>query len=214
MAEQETRKTKGIPLPKRYKPMDDYELRFQLDARGRERRVPVYKGPFLHPLHSDELYRYFRIAVLAGAFLILAGAFVLLFFDKYAVYPYEGLFTLIPLTLALFPFAYMLMGFFRLPRKNEKTQRDTYVRSVLRIRRSALAIAILGGLSLLLWIVFLLAVKDIVLSAWDALYTGMIVLILLIGLCLFFFTGKLSYEVEEAEAPHDLQDAANARKAE
>ena len=62
--------------------------------------------------------------------------------------------------------------------------------------------------------VFLLAVKDIVLSAWDALYTGMIVLILLIGLCLFFFTGKLSYEVEEAEAPHDLQDAANARKAE
>ena len=107
-------------LPPRYKYIKDYGLQTRLDTRGRERQTAVYKGPYFLPLHSDETFRIYRISVITAAVLILGAAFVLLFFDRYTVYRHEGLYTLIPLTVALFPFAYMLLGFFRMPRKNER----------------------------------------------------------------------------------------------
>ena len=213
MADQNT-KRKDSFFPRRYKPMDDYTVQVQLDSRGRERQVPVYIGPYLLPQHSDEQYRTFRIAVIICAALILGASFVLLFFNTYAVYRYEGLYTLIPLTIALFPFAYLLIGFFRMPRANGRMQRDVYGRSVRRIRRSSMAVAICAALSLILWLVFLIAIHFTGLTWWDGLYTGMMLLILACGLFLFFYDKTLTYEFEAAEAPHDLQDAMNARTTE
>ena len=201
-------------LPPRYKYIKDYDLQTRLDTRGRERQTAVYKGPYFLPLHSDETYRRFRISVIVCAALILCAAFVLLFFNHYTVYRHEGLYTLIPLTIALFPFAYMLLGFFRMPRKNERMQRDVYARSIRRINRSAIGIAIFAGLSLILWLVYLIINRFTDLTAWDALYTCMMLLILACGLYIFFLDRKLSFEVEEGETPHELQDAMNARSGE
>ena len=198
-------------LPPRYKYIKDYDLQTRLDTRGRERQTAVYKGPYFLPLHSDETFRMYRISVIAAAVLILGAAFVLLFFDRYTVYRHEGLYTLIPLTVALFPFAYMLLGFFRMPRKNERMQRDVYARSIRRIHRSSAGIAIFAGLSLILWLVYLIITRFTDLTAWDALFTGMMLLILACALFLFFFDRKLKFEVEPGEAPHELQDAMNAR---
>ena len=201
-------------LPKRYRYLNDYTVRVQLDTRGREKQIPVYIGPYFRPLHSDEFYRTFRISVIVAAVLIIAAAFVILFFDTYAVYPNEGLYTLIPLTMALFPYAYLLLGFFRLPRANKRLQRDEYARSVRRIMRSSMAIAICAGLSLILWIIFLIAIHFQGLSWWDGLYTAAILIVAGAGLLIFFMSRKLRYEEEAAEAPHELQDAAQARSEE
>ena len=206
--------TKQALLPKRYKPMNDYTVQTRLDTRGREKQVPVYIGPYLRALHSESFFRRFRILVIAAMVVILASALVLLSFDRYAVYPNEGLYTLIPLIIALFPFVYLLMGFFRLPKTDGRIQRDTYVRSVLRILRSSAAIAIAAALSVVLWIVFLFLIHFQGLSWWDALFAGALLAILVLGLLVFLESRKLRYEMEEAEAPHELQDAEQARSKE
>ena len=225
MADQETNEVKeGIPggepgaapkkeglFPKRYKTINDYTIRVQLDARGRERQVPVYIGPYFCPLHTDEDYKRFRLSVIIGSVLILAASFVLLFFDGYAVYPHEALYTLIPLILGLFPFAYMVMGFARMPRANGKMQRDVYARSVRRIFRSSIAIAVCAAASIVLFLVFLFTVKGVVLTWWDALFVAAILIVLGSGLVVYLLARKLSYESEGGEAPHDLHDAESAR---
>ena len=201
-------------LPKRYKPMNDYTVQTQLDTRGREKQVPVYIGPYLRAFHSDAFYRRFRILVLVSMVLILASALVLLSFDSYAVYPNDGLYTLIPLIIALFPFVYLLLGFIRLPRENGRVQRDTYVRSVLRIRHSCAAIAIAAALSVVLWIVFLFIIHFQGLSWWDALFAGALLIVLCSSLLVFLESRKFSYELEETETSHELQDAERARSKE
>lgn len=194
--------------------MNDYTVQIQLDTRGREKQVPVYTGPYLRALHSDAFYRRFRILAAVSMGLILASALILLSVDRYAVYPNEGLYALIPLIIGLFPFVYLLMGFFRLPGSNGRIQRDTYVRSVLRIRRSSAAIAIAAALSVVLWIIFLFVIHFQGLSWWDALFAGALLTVLCSGLLIFLESRKFSYELEETETPHELQDAERARSSE
>ena len=66
----------------------------------------------------------------------------------------------------------------------------------------------------LISIIFLFVIHFQGLSWWDALFAGALLTVLCSSLLIFLESRKFSYELEEAETPHELQDAERARSSE
>ena len=67
---------------------------------------------------------------------------------------------------------------------------------------------------MVLWIVFLFIIHFQGLSWWDALFAGALLVVLCASLLVFLESRKFSYELEETETAHELQDAERARSKE
>jgi len=122
---------------------EDYEIVTEEDENGREKETIVYQGAMYRPrTWGNEKKKIIWGAVCGGlscVFLILSQLFV----HASSWAPYVAL----PLAAALIPAAFLCAGLVRLPYKLAPMRRDQYMRGMIRVCRSALAVAILSGIA-------------------------------------------------------------------
>ena len=159
-----------LGVSKRFRYIEDYEMRQVPGRNGKTVRKAVYIGPYLLPGHTDRQYAQYRMSAIAAAVVTVLALAALLLVSEYAVYRQEGLYAIVPAVMCLFPCAYLVMGAFSLPRKNGRMQRDQHMHSVRRVRRSSIGVFVLTALSVLLTVVFVLSVGTPDVGWWDLIY--------------------------------------------
>ena len=136
---------------KRY--ADDYETIIEMDERGREKKVAVYRGRYFNiDIQGKELIRFRRnslILIIAIIILHVVGGFV----DNPGMYAF---FVALPYVMIFLPLYFMIAGGLRLPGENKKFRRDEIGLSFERIRKSNRFALILLGVVLLGEVVFLI----------------------------------------------------------
>ena len=194
--DKETNKT-GFRPAGRYRYTQLYEMRSHVRADGKIIEKAEYTGAILEAQHSQQLYDRCRISAIAAAIEALAAGILLLTVKGFAVYQ-GGAYVFIPVTLALFPSLYLVMGALKLPVEDRKLQLDVQRLAHERICRSCAGIAALYGISLGLTGFFLLSAAP-QLTRWDGLYLVMEIVTLLICLVLGRAMKKLSYRMMDVE---------------
>ena len=132
---------------------EDWVNETRFDAKGNEKRVPVYRGPLFSLPSGPEKRNLLLYSLLPWAALLalLLGWFGMDFPGTRVLYVF------LPAGLILFPCLYWAMGIFavlRVPQKMTRVQKET---GIGRVLRSAAACLILCGAALLGECVFLLS---------------------------------------------------------
>ena len=161
-----------IHVSPRYRYVEDYEVRTEVLPSGKKKKILVYHGPWMEPQHGEADHRCFRRRAIVTAVLCPLTVLLLLSWPVFAIHRYEGLYTLFPAILSLFPAVYLIDGTAALPAGFGSLQKDKYQHSVQRISRSAGGMMVLLALTVLLSVVFALTKQGVRFSAADLLYAA------------------------------------------
>lgn len=135
---------------------EDWINETRIDEKGKEKRVPVYRGPVFETAPGQEKQK-----LLLSAFLLWTAYLVLLILYFRLNFSGAGiLYIFLPAALGVFPGLYWVMGIwglFRAPRKMTRVQKET---GTGRILRSAAACTVCSCAALIGEIVFLLSGGD------------------------------------------------------
>ena len=135
---------------------EDWINETQIDEKGKEKTVPVYRGAVfsLPPGQTKQRLVLYALLPWAGYLLLLILYFRLNFPGSRVLYIF------LPAALSLFPCVYWIMGIwelFRAPQKMTRIRKET---GIGRILRSAAACMVLSCAALIGEIVFLLSGGD------------------------------------------------------
>jgi hypothetical protein len=172
--------------------LDDYEIRYVKDEKGREKKEIVYIGPMI-PVQEDK--KRLRIKLPCAAVLAVLAVFTVLsaVFTRHV----GGLIAELPLIISLFPCLYLIMGIFLLPYSGKPMKRDVYMHGMIRVFRSCGALTVLMGIVLVIEILRRITQQDTLFLRDDVLFivriVGAIALSVLIILIL------RSVEIDEKE---------------
>jgi hypothetical protein len=140
---------------KRY--ADDYEIAYEMDKKGREKKVAVYKGIYFQ-VNVDEpkLVKFKRISqvltLLIVAFQIASG-----FVANRGMYLF---YVAMPYVFAFLPTYFLTAGVFRLPTQKRKFRRDEVGLSFERMKKASVSLLILLVASVLGEMIFLLVLAE------------------------------------------------------
>lgn len=137
---------------KRY--ADDYEIQIDLDKKGREKKVAVYRGNFFKvDINERQLIDLRKRAIFLFLFLValhVAGGFV----ANRGMYAF---YVAIPYVFTFLTLYFLGTGIFRIPRRKRKFHRDEVDLSFNRAKKASLAlliILVIGGIGEIFFIIF------------------------------------------------------------
>jgi hypothetical protein len=131
---------------------DDYEIAYEEDKKGREKKVAVYKGQYFEVnVEETHLVRFKRISVL------LMLIVVLLHIGSGFVNHRETLFRYLelPYAIAFLPLYFLVVGVLRVPREKRQYRRDEVGLSFDRMKKASISLLIILLVGVLTNIVFL-----------------------------------------------------------
>ena len=135
---------------------EDWINETRIDEKGREKRVPVYRGELFTLPSGRNRQQLFLLALLPWiGFLTLLILYFMLDFPGARV-----LYVFLPAALSLFPCLYWVMGVWGILRAPEKMTRVQKETGIGRVLRSAAACAILSCAALIGEAVFLFSGGD------------------------------------------------------
>lgn len=126
--------------------VDDYQVETYVNEAGKTKKRAKYVGIWTCFAKDDETASVKLWVARALGLLLLACLMMVELVPNSAETSYL---VVVPLALALLPLLYMAMGIFCLPFNRKPMRRDVHAHSFIRIGRSALAIIIFCGVSLI-----------------------------------------------------------------
>jgi hypothetical protein len=132
---------------------DDYEIEITEDAKGREKKVAVYRGAYYEIAANEKQIKTFRLLsillTLVTAALHIAGGFV----ANQGMYQF---YVALPYVIAFLPLYFLAAGVFRLPNQKRLLRRDEYGLSFERMKKASISLLVLLLVGVLGEIVFLI----------------------------------------------------------
>lgn len=128
---------KDSKLFDRLKYTEDFRLETETDDKGKTRKKAVYIGTWFVIRDYGKADRLRMIGSLLAAAAVMIIQFALL------IQPHAGsgsLLVILPLSAALFPGLYLLMGAASLPYRGKPMRRDQYMHGIIRMSRSSVAV--------------------------------------------------------------------------
>lgn len=172
--------------------LDDYEIRYVTDEKGREKKTVVYTGPLI-PVTEEK--NKLRIKLLSVS--VIAVCTVLTVLSAVFTRHVGGMIAELPLIISLFPCLYLVMGVFLLPFSGKPMKRDAYMHGMIRVFRSCGALTVLMGVVLVSEIVRRIAQQDTLFLRGDIMYIIRIIGALI--LCVAIILILRSVEIDEKE---------------
>ena len=151
----------GYSPMKERKLKEDYGLQTQIDEKGREKQVPVYRGEWF--ILKEKSSKSALYSLVPGCLLFLIPLIIYLFGASPSTY---CLYVLIPAIAALLPAVYLAGGLFRMygaPSPMTKLRKET---GIGRVLRSSFGCMLLTGAALAGDLIFLLLNSDARNSEW------------------------------------------------
>ena len=183
--------------------MKDYELRVELDKKGREVKVPYYTGLYYSTVWEESVLRSFRKLCIVLSIATLVALLGSLWLVHNAM---KVIFVIMPAVLALFPATYLIMGAFRLPVDLTPMKSDDLEYGFERVKRSSIGVLVLSGVSLLCEIGYLLFFfKDGSLRWEDFVHMGLLLIAAASSALLFkqVRTARITGKEEERSVPEE-----------
>ena len=172
--------------------LDDYEIRYVTDEKGREKKTVVYTGPLI-PVTEEK--NKLRIKLLSVS--VIAVCTVLTVLSAVFTRHVGGMIAELPLIISLFPCLYLTMGVFLLPFSGKPMKRDAYMHGMIRVFRSCGALAVLMGVVLVSEIIRRIAQQDTLFLRGDIMFIVRIIGALI--LCVAIILILRSVEIDEKE---------------
>jgi len=190
---------KGMAFSDSLKYVDDYKAETVIDEKGREKKRARYVGPWYF-ITSDERSSRTRMIVSAVLGFVAAACHVyLVLTNHYGVNKYP---VILPKLLALFPLLYLGMGLASLPFGLKPMHRDKHVHSFMRASKSAIAVALMVGVSLAAILIYRIVEGDFLFLTDDWLLLGISVA----EIAALIAVIRLLYTVEREERPNSAYD--------
>ena len=195
---------KGKSFSDSLKYVDDYKTELVKGERGRTRKKTTYIGTWFCIREGE---RDARAKMIASALLGAAAAACLvgLLLTDHAGSGWLPV--SIPKALALFPMLYLMMGVLSLPFSQKPMHRDRYMHSFIRASRSAAAVLVLEGVSLLMSVLFRFIYKDALFLKGDWHYLAFNAASFLCAALVL----RLLYTVAIAELPNAAYDEGEVK---
>ena len=172
--------------------LDDYEIRYVKDEKGREKKEIVYIGPMI-PVREDKSRLRIKLPAVAALVVLAVLTVLSAVFTRHV----GGLIAELPLIISLFPCLYLIMGIFLLPYSGKPMKRDAYMHGMIRVFRSCGALTVLMAIILVFEIIRRIAQQDTLFLRDDVLFlirvAGAVILPVLIIVIL------RSVEIDEKE---------------
>ncbi len=172
--------------------LDDYEIRYVTDEKGREKKTVVYTGPLI-PVTEEK--NKLRIKLLSVS--VIAVCTVLTVLSAVFTRHVGGMIAELPLIISLFPCLYLVMGVFLLPFSGKPMKRDAYMHGMIRVFRSCGALTVLMGVVLVSEIIRRIAQQDTLFLRGDIMFIIRIIGALI--LCVAIILILRSVEIDEKE---------------
>ena len=191
MAEQKEKKRR----PGRFRYMDHYETVTRVCPDGKTVQDITYIGGWALPEHPEAVYRQMKRLAAIPAGITIAATALLLAFRSFSVYK-GGLYTLVPVTMALVPEMYAVIGTLKLPKEDARLQLDVLQLAHGRIKKSFIGILVLFILAIVFSVIFF-AVSEVPLKRIDALYCLLMIIPPVMAGILLGVMRKLKYREEK-----------------
>ena len=156
----------------RYRYVDDYETVPYVGANGRSKEKVRYIGSYYWYAGEKKAVQKTLVLLHVLAYVTAILTIAPLFFRHSA---FLTLYVAVIHVVSLFPALYLLMGSFRLPWQQKAQRRDEFDKGFRRIRRSAMAIFVILGLTLVGETVFW-CLNRVPFTGLDGLFLGCLVL--------------------------------------
>lgn len=133
--------------------VDDYEIEITEDEKGREKKVPVYRGAYYEIAADEKQIKRFKLIsiflTIVIAALHVAGGFV----ANQGMYQF---YVSLPYVIAFLPLYFLTAGVFRLPNQKRLLRRDEYGLSFERMKKASISLLVILLVGVLGEIVFLI----------------------------------------------------------
>lgn len=190
-----------MQVSRRYRYVDDYRTVSLMDEKGKVKQKVLYTGEWVCLLADEAAYKGFllRVRVLTAA--AAAGLIAALAVNHSA---YEIMYVSVPLVMALFPLAYLIMGMFSLQKKAVPMEKLQYIKGLQRVNHSAMGVAVMSGIVLLGKVLFRVLCLCGVLEGFGFIFSDVI---FLAGIAAGLFAGiaikKSSASMKTERRPND-----------
>jgi hypothetical protein len=132
---------------------DDYEIGYEIDQKGREKKVAVYRGQYFEVnIEEAQLVRFKRICLVL-VLLIIAFQIGSGFVANRGMYKF---YVAMPYVFAFLPLYYLAAGASRLPSQKRKLRRDEVGLSFDRMKKASVSLLILMVAGVIGEVIFLL----------------------------------------------------------
>mgnify|MGYP007056195649 FL=1 len=182
-------------LARRFRYTDQYKVVTRTAPDGSSLEEVEYIGAWVAAQHPEKTYRKAKSISVVTVIFTLFAILLLLSIQSFSVYP-NGLYTLVPVTMAAFPEFYAILGILRLPRDDRRMQQDGMHLAQKRIKKSSVGILILLAAALLLSGIFFLT-SGIRLASVDILFFGLLFAAVLCNGILLKSLSNLQYREEK-----------------
>ncbi len=140
-----------MQVSKRYRYVDDYRTVSVMDERGKVRQRAIYIGEWVCMLIGEAEYAAFLLRVRMLSAAAAAGLIAALAVNHAA---YEIMYVAVPLVIALFPAAYLIMGACSLQKKAAPMEKLHFIKGLQRVRHSSMGVFVMSCTVLLGKLVF------------------------------------------------------------
>ncbi len=132
---------------------DDYEIEITEDAKGREKKVAVYRGAYYEIAADEKQIKKFRLLSILLTLVIVvlhvAGGFV----ANQGMYQF---YVALPYVIAFLPLYFLAAGVFRLPNQKRLLRRDENGLSFERMKKASISLLVIILVGVVGEIVFLI----------------------------------------------------------
>ncbi|MBE5784791.1 MAG: hypothetical protein E7330_03240 [Clostridiales bacterium] len=194
-----------MQVSRRYRYVDDYRAVSVMDARGKVRQKAIYIGEWVCPLVGEAEYTAFlqRARLLTAA--AVAGLIAALAVNHAA---YETMYVAVPLVMALFPAAYLIMGACSLQKKAAPMEKLHFIKGLQRVRHSAMGVFVMSCIVLLGKLVFrLLTLFGVLTRCGFRWQDGVFLFAMLASAAASFVLYKTCREVKTELRPNEAHTA-------
>lgn len=135
-----------MQVSRRYRYVEDYRTVPVMDEKGKVQQKALYTGEWVCLLADDAAYASFLRQVRLLTAAAAAGIVAALAVNHSA---YEVMYVSVPLVMALFPLAYLIMGACSLQKKAVPMEKLQYIKGLQRVSHSAMGVLVMSIIVLL-----------------------------------------------------------------
>ncbi len=148
--------------------IDDYKTETYTDEKGHKRQRVIYTGPYGYITESRKAYITKLVLLYSITLLLIVSEFIAMTVPEHSTVGFIG--CTLPIVSSFAPLLFLVFGLTALPIKDMKLKKDQYYHGIIRIFKSAAAVAVFVAVAIISGIIYRIVNHDSMVLHGDLMY--------------------------------------------